>query len=260
MSLQQDLAQYIETQQKASYSIVQIRNYLLSLGYDPETIGQAIDSVYHKPSKKLITKKTIGVLVLAIFAIAISTLLLWPSETITTDTIDRQNISNIFQPPTAPETTEPVAQDIFGSEIDQRLAERRQQQADAETEPENRIIPEESQIQEIEFEKLANIIRNQTAENAALMCRLRKLNEKNECFKLLAVYKNNTAWCQEIENVGVRDNCYISFAFSEDFTVCDKIANKYLQLSCRTLGRSAKYDENALLAQPLLLLGNETII
>ena len=44
--------------------------------------------------------------------------------------------------------------------------------------------------------------------------------------------------CDLIVSESKRDNCYTTFALDGDYSVCEKITNKYLKQSCIALSQS----------------------
>jgi len=51
-SYAEKLAKYIRDQQNKGYSLVSIRNFLLSRGYDKEQVNAAVDLLYGKKNKQ----------------------------------------------------------------------------------------------------------------------------------------------------------------------------------------------------------------
>ena len=58
---------------------------------------------------------------------------------------------------------------------------------------------------------------------------------KDTCYKEFATTKRESEVCSEITKDSKRDQCYMDFATKEDYTVCDKLVNKYLKQSCDSL-------------------------
>ena len=58
---------------------------------------------------------------------------------------------------------------------------------------------------------------------------------KDTCYKDLATTNRNNAICDKIVKDSKRDQCYMDFATKGDYTVCDKLVNKYLKQSCESL-------------------------
>lgn len=84
----------------------------------------------------------------------------------------------------------------------------------------------------------------QTAKNnpeqALQMC---KTSENVDiCIKKTAIASVRKMYCEHIQDSELRDACYITFAYTGDFTVCEKIENKYTRNSCYTMKNIAKYE------------------
>lgn len=61
---------------------------------------------------------------------------------------------------------------------------------------------------------------------------------KDICYANVAVKLLNPKLCEEIKKDDRRDNCYVSFIILEDkkdFSVCEKVTNEHLKISCNTL-------------------------
>jgi len=67
----------------------------------------------------------------------------------------------------------------------------------------------------------------------------------DECFSEVATITKNKQLCESIVDSSIRDGCYITFAYENDFTVCEKIENRYTKNSCNTLKNMYKYSEMA---------------
>jgi hypothetical protein len=59
--------------------------------------------------------------------------------------------------------------------------------------------------------------------------------EKDKCFSNIAKGLSNKEICENIEKDDRKDYCYINFMQNGDYSVCDKLTNKYLKKSCTTL-------------------------
>ncbi|MBW3011133.1 hypothetical protein KY335_01255 [Candidatus Woesearchaeota archaeon] len=242
------LADYIRKQRDAGYSITTLRNYLISSGYDPRLVNAAIDSAY-KPiaQKRKISLKTI-IIILAAIVIVVGLVLVIMSiagkekapqvqepKQITFPEIERPP-EKIEEPKPSVPTTSKKEQKVEPETKIEPEVELTQKEMEIEkTEPS--ILDIESQIAEISEEAGNNLCKSLTERKA------------NSCYKKLAVVHNESKYCEVITSSGLRDNCYIVFAFAGDFTICDKIVNKYQQLNCRSLGRARTYQSEELLAQ-----------
>lgn len=66
---------------------------------------------------------------------------------------------------------------------------------------------------------------------------LAKEKNRDLCYQLLAENTNTSSYCEKIISDSVRDECYTSFALIGDYSVCDKIINKWLKESCVALSQ-----------------------
>jgi len=57
----------------------------------------------------------------------------------------------------------------------------------------------------------------------------------DRCFDQLASLVNMSRLCDSIRNTVLRDTCLIRFAYQEDYTVCQRIADQYYKRSCEQL-------------------------
>ena len=48
---------------------------------------------------------------------------------------------------------------------------------------------------------------------------------------------NDSSYCADIISESKKDNCYVNFALDGDYSVCDKISNKYMKESCIALSQ-----------------------
>lgn len=72
-----------------------------------------------------------------------------------------------------------------------------------------------------------------------------KLQEgwRSECIKDFAVAKKDDGFCREINDINIKDNCYLDIAsFTGNQTLCDKISNSYERDDCYTF--SAQFKNN----------------
>ena len=58
---------------------------------------------------------------------------------------------------------------------------------------------------------------------------------KDTCYKDVATTNRNNEVCAKIVKDSKRDQCYMDFATKGDYTICDKLVNKYLKQSCESL-------------------------
>ncbi len=62
------------------------------------------------------------------------------------------------------------------------------------------------------------------------------------CVKGVADEADSKESCERIVADDVRDTCYITFAYDNDFSVCDKLTNKYMRNSCFSLAELKKFE------------------
>ncbi len=75
-------------------------------------------------------------------------------------------------------------------------------------------------------------------EEAVQLCRAIPIQERqDECFDAIAAAASRSELCNAIQDRLKRDSCYMEFAIKDDFTVCDKIEDRYLASSCIFLSK-----------------------
>jgi len=65
---------------------------------------------------------------------------------------------------------------------------------------------------------------------------------KDTCYRDVAGENDNSDVCEQIEKDSKRDQCYMDFATKGDYTVCEKLVNKYLKQSCESLEELSEMD------------------
>jgi hypothetical protein len=65
---------------------------------------------------------------------------------------------------------------------------------------------------------------------------------KDSCYKEFATTNKNSEVCAKIIKDSKRDQCYMDFATKGDYSVCDKLINKYLKQSCESLQRLSEVE------------------
>jgi len=58
---------------------------------------------------------------------------------------------------------------------------------------------------------------------------------KDSCYRKFADENKNSDVCAKVVKDSKRDQCYMDFATKGDYSVCDKLVNKYLKQSCESL-------------------------
>ncbi|MBW3012689.1 hypothetical protein KY325_01325 [Candidatus Woesearchaeota archaeon] len=252
----EQLANYLKRQTEAGYSITTLRNFLLGRGYDAQLIDAAIDQMY-KPAKKPfipisvhMPKKFVFFLLIIIVVIGGAGFSLYffiggeetagPAEIRIPAPVGREveqpTIPDVVVPETAPTPSPAIKEEEEITPITEIPTPTVKPLIDEEA-PDPNSIEIENEIKKL-------------SENSGLdYCKSLADRRRNTCYKYLALEHNETQYCGYIDESSLRDNCYIVFAFSGDFAVCDKIENKYHQLSCRSLGRARKYSTEELLAK-----------
>jgi len=251
----EQLASYLKKQKEAGYSITTLRNYLISKGYDAQLVNSAVDLLYKPAKKKILPSIHISgrflvyllIIVVVIGAVGLGLVFFIGGE---------EPEAEIRIPaPVGEEVTGPVIEEVPSPEPSPEPAP-----VEEEEEPEPVVVPEEPE-EEIIIRPLVEegapepsafeieTVLEKSSESKGLdYCTSIAQEKQNICFKHLALKNNKSKYCAQIDESSYRDSCYIMFAFSGDFTVCDKIENKYRQLSCRSLGRTRQYNTEELLA------------
>lgn len=83
--------------------------------------------------------------------------------------------------------------------------------------------------------KLASDIAKDQPERAVRLCTTLPVDAADKCFNEIALKIGNPRVCESIFDSSLRDSCFIDFSLKDDFTVCPKIENYYLQQSCYSL-------------------------
>jgi hypothetical protein len=207
-----ELVDYIKKELKAGYDISYLRNYLIKQGYSAKDVNDAIDSIYEKKKIELplILISVIVVVIIIGGIIAISRLLA-PAE--------REPEYEIPEPV----TTQPAVTIPSGPPS----------QEQPEQQVEVRYVPRAMTITQ-----LLNQMPYMSESQVAGECRRFTATDKDNCFNRLALEKGKSSYCSEIINIRKKDNCYMAFAYLDDFSVCVEIQDIYLKQSCRELGRA----------------------
>ncbi len=243
----EQLAAYLKRQKEAGYSVTTIRNYLISKGYDAQLVNAAVDLMYKPEKKKRLPSVHIPgrfliyllIIVLVIGAVGIGLVYFIEGEAPEADIR--------IPAPVGEEVSGPMIEDI---PVPKPMPAKEPEPVE-EVEPEEDIIVrplvEEGAPDPSAFE-IETMIKKSSENKGLDYCTSVAESKQNTCFKHLALEHNKTKYCGQIDASSFRDSCYIMFAFSGDFTICDKIENKYRQLSCRSLGRTRQYNTEELLA------------
>jgi hypothetical protein len=65
---------------------------------------------------------------------------------------------------------------------------------------------------------------------------------RDSCYKDAAKETRDSDSCSKIVKDSKRDQCYMAFVTKEDYTVCDKLINKYLKQSCESLKKLSEVE------------------
>ncbi|MBD3259974.1 hypothetical protein GF371_05100 [Candidatus Woesearchaeota archaeon] len=254
----QQLANYLKRQKEAGYSITTLRNYLVSKGYDAQLVDSAIDLMY-KPAKKTIPfrfqlpRKFLLFLVIIIVIIGgagFSLYFLLGGEEAAEEPEVRlpAPVGREVEEPAMPEIPQ-VPEKKAPAPVEEEPEPMPEPVPEPTPEPEPTVRPLIEEGPDPNAIEIEDNLKKMSESKGFDYCKSLVETKRNTCFKYLALEQNKTEYCGYIDESNLRDNCYILFAFSGDFTVCDKIENKYQQLSCRSLGRARKYSTEELLAK-----------
>ena len=58
---------------------------------------------------------------------------------------------------------------------------------------------------------------------------------RDNCYMEIAKQAAQSGICSDISKESKRDQCYMDFAIKGDYSVCEKLVNKYLRQSCDSL-------------------------
>jgi len=249
------LANYIRKQKKAGYSITTLRNYLISNGYDPRLVNAAIDYSYKETTpKKKIPMKLIVIILICIVVIGglgLTISKLGSKEKAPEIQMPKTvKLPDIKFPDVRKEEKPVEKKDVFFGEGEKKVEKPKPEPVTKlETGVElskTEIVKEKQEPSILEIERQVADISEVDGED---LCKSLTERKANACYKKMAITHNESQYCDKVTSSGLRDNCYIVFAFAGDFTICDQIVNKYHQLNCRSLGRARAYQSEELLAQ-----------
>lgn len=66
----------------------------------------------------------------------------------------------------------------------------------------------------------------------------------DECVNILSRESNNSVLCNSVRGVDSRDSCFMNFALAGDFSVCDKISDRNMAVSCNYLSEVHKFSKS----------------
>jgi hypothetical protein len=216
-----ELVNYIKKEVAAGYDISYLRDYLIKQGYSAKDVDQAIDSLSGKskalkmPSNVMIISiVAVVILVIGIFAI-VRLMQPGPADEVTLPTVSQERTTmTIPGTETEPGITTPVLQEQEEPEVEVRY-----RGTDVTA---GQVLDRIPYISESE---------------AVNLCKRLFGKDKDSCFMRIALEKGNSENCASIINIRKKDDCYMSFAYLNDFSVCVEIQDVYLKQSCRELGK-----------------------
>jgi len=85
------------------------------------------------------------------------------------------------------------------------------------------------------IEQAENISSADLSKAGQLCDSLERSRDRDRCYLLIAKRSKNSRVCSSIRSDSKKDTCYMNFAMDGDYSVCDKISNKYLKKSCESL-------------------------
>ncbi|MBD3355386.1 hypothetical protein GF361_05380 [Candidatus Woesearchaeota archaeon] len=251
-----NLVSYIKQQINAGYDINTIRNFLIRNGYNKKEIDEAVDYTYKR--KKGISLPIIIGLILVLIVIIFGVFLMIGGEEETpietTEIIPEEEISEPGETISEEET--------FEEEEEGQEAFVPEETTDEEEQPEtlcgNNICdfgenylncardcepvessPASAQEDGVLFrgEMIERVIAlSSSPSKAAGFCADQDLEiDRDICYDNLAEASQESSWCENIVDENRRDGCYAEFVLNGDYTICDKLTNKYLKESCYNL-------------------------
>ncbi len=95
------------------------------------------------------------------------------------------------------------------------------------------VLP--SELTPFQVIERAALLASDDLEKAAQLCRtLEEFDDKNACFDRIAHVVQKSSVCDLVEG-DLQSACYMDFAMKGDYSVCEKITNKYLRDACDNL-------------------------
>jgi len=234
--VRQDLINYIKKELAAGYPISQLRDYLLSQGYSQRQVDEAIDSLYEKPKPqklKLPEMKLLPVIalfvVLVLFIAGFFILKSFLAQGPETISLPGSNVSQVViggENETTPTETKPITET----------------KPPARTTQTTTTSTQVTQTQTgITLAVALERIDSMSLPDSKTLCNQFSTAEKDRCLRKVALSHDDSSSCEGVKDVKIRDDCYFNFAYLEEFSVCEKIEDVYLQQSCRDLGKVQTY-------------------
>ncbi len=246
------LAEYIKKQTKSGYDITSIRNFLISNGYSSSLVDASIDSVYGRAdlqkeklprtySKKLIIMSFIALVIVAGLVFGLFKLLDEDSAEIGILTERKPLGSQNVLANDGGEKEIIGRQNIDDSSVQQTTAEDSVIESGEQNREgrERAFIVYEPTILEID-----DFINQKSEEESLNLCSELKEQQfkRNTCFKKMSIKFDSPEYCEKIDNINYRDNCYFIFAFAGKPQYCEKIQDTYQKLTCNSYGKASAGD------------------
>jgi|SRR3989344_223007 len=245
------LADYIKKQIKSGYDITTIRNFLISNGYTSSLVDASIDSVYGNSESKQAGKlapqisankyyKPILISILGlviILGLIFGFIKIFGEEAV----VDTQNIPTERTPLGSQNNLK--NNEIANQNTNQNNAENQeipsQNQQNNENIVETARVNEDLQTYEPTILEIDNLINTKSeAESQKLCVELKDEYKKNSCYKKLAIKSDKPEYCDNIDKINLKDNCYFIFAFAGKSQFCEKIQDTYQRLTCNSYGKA----------------------
>ncbi|MBW3012406.1 hypothetical protein KY311_04425 [Candidatus Woesearchaeota archaeon] len=236
--VRQDLVSYLKKELSAGYDISTLRNHLISQGYNKKEVDEAVDALYKQPKAKTLPKFPkikLGPVAILIAAVILFVIGFFVLRSILAPEAPSNEVLT-FEPeaeePSAPVQSEETEQEPV---VEEEQQQEPYQQYEITPPP---AAPASGQVSvAIALEKIDTL---SLAESMNL-CSKYADRDEDRCLRKVALTHDDSSICDSISTVSIRDDCYINFAYIEDFTVCEKIQDVYLKQSCRDLGKLDTY-------------------
>ena len=205
------IAVYVKREQKSGYTIPQLREFLLEKGYEEALVDEAIDSLY---SKKLVLsepQKKFAIVAVALIAFVFIALIGY-TLLINTPEVDERGVltRNIREP------------------VDLREDENKVTESDSPKIRETKGISGEGGRDSGNTEDTTSTLEDD-----------RDAQDNDGGNGNIEDEPSSPDDCALVEDSLRRDQCYLSFAYSErKYDLCEKIENTGKQNLCRSMGRT----------------------
>ena len=266
------LVSYVEKQLKAGYDANTIRDYLIRNGYDRREVEEAIDYIYRKPKKKIPIKLIAGIL---IGIIVISSILLLMTreegeipeievpevieeeivEEVVEEVIEEVIEEEVLECPSTCGDFDVCTEDVCGPETNyecvhfpirpccgNEICESRESYRNCPSDCVEDVVflppPKEPTISDV-INKAKELAESNPSQAASYCSEQDKENYRDSCYGAVSKVSEDSVYCDLIISKIKKDSCYTTAALNGDYTVCDKIADKYLKLACNNLAETS---------------------